>query len=151
MDAISAPIRTLLDLFAAHLGEVRFGDVDAKTLARVAADVQAAAAVVASAQAALEAARDTLHDRQEALLGQSLRAVAYARVYAEGDLALAEKLDAIVLPRMARKAKAAGDTLVPASASTGGREGEREEARRPRGRPRKASAPAPDALLFNGE
>jgi hypothetical protein len=147
MEAIASPIQTLLDLFSTHLGDVRFGDLDQKSLARGAADVEAAAAVVASAQSALDAARDALHERQEALLAQSHRAFAYARVYADGDDTLIEKLESIALPRPARRAKASGELVLAETIGA-------EEPRRPRGRPRKASAPetAPaDALLFNGK
>jgi hypothetical protein len=145
MEAIASPIQSLVDLFAAHLADVRFGDVDMKSLARGAADVEAAAAVVASAQTALDTAREALQERQEALLAQSHRAFAYARVYAEGDGSLVEKLEAIALPRPARRARTSGEALALA---------ESEEVRRPRGRPRKASAPETtpsDALLFNGK
>jgi hypothetical protein len=154
MEAISSPvapsIQDLLDLFATALDDVRFGDVDAKTLARVAADVHAAAAVVASAKTALDEARDILHEKQEGLLAQAHRAFAYARVYAESDAALAELLDAITLPKSNRRIKTNGDALV----LSGGREGEREATRRPRGRPRKANGGAeatPDALLFSAK
>jgi hypothetical protein len=154
MEAISSPvapsIQDLLDLFATALDDVRFGDVDAKTLARVAADVHAAAAVVATAQTALDQARELLHERQEGLLAQAHRAFAYARVYAEGDAALASLLDAIALPKSSRRAKGNGDALV----LSGRREGEGEATRRPRGRPRKANSDAeatPDALLFSAK
>ena len=145
MEAISAPIQSLLDLFATALGDVRFGDVDAKTLARVAADVESAAAVVAATQATLDEAREALQERQEALLAQAQRALAYARVYAESDAALTERLEAIALPRSGRRAKASGEALVLSTES--------DAARRPRGRPRKVgpALAAPDALLFTGK
>jgi hypothetical protein len=156
MDAFSSPvtpsIQDLLDLFATALEDVRFGDVDAKTLARIATDVHAAAAVVASAQTALDRARDLLHEKQEGLLAQAHRAFAYARVYAENDAALAGLLDAIALPRSNRRAKASGDALVLSGAGAGAD----EALRRPRGRPRKATngtatETTPDALLFSAK
>jgi hypothetical protein len=146
MDAIPAPIQSLLDLFATTLGDVRFGDVDAKTLARVATEAETAAAVVASAQAALDLARDTLQERQEALLSQAQRAVAYARVYAESDTALTSRLDAIALPKSSRRPRVNGDALVLSTES--------DAARRPRGRPRKVAGlaePVPDVLLFTAK
>ena len=145
MDAIPSPIQTLLDLFATTLGDVRFADLDAQTLARVAADVQAAAAIVVAAQVALDEARETLQERQETLLQQAQRAVAYARVYAESDETLAERLDAIALPKPTRRTRTNVDALVLSP--------ENEAARRPRGRPRKvlASEPAPDVLLLTAK
>jgi hypothetical protein len=89
-----------------------------------------------AAQLALDVARGALHERQEALLQQAQRALAYARVYAEADVALTARLDAITLPRGSRRARsetgtsgAETDSLVLTS--------EGEPVRRPRGRPRK--------------
>ena len=42
--AISNPVRTVVDLFASELADVRFGDVDAKMLAALASEVESAAA-----------------------------------------------------------------------------------------------------------
>jgi hypothetical protein len=146
MSAIPLPVQTVLDLFETHLGDVRFGDVDAQSLARVAGEVRAAADVVAAAQAALESARVVLHERQEALLAQAQRGLAYARVYAEADAALSAQLEAVSLPRAARRPRQEpsaepGDALVLTERPL-------PPARRPRGRPRKVPlAVAPAAPL----
>lgn len=145
MTAIPPAVQAVLDLFTTDLADVRFGDLDAPALARLASDVQAASEIVASAQIALDLARGALHERQEALLQQAQRALAYARVFAEADVALTARLDAITLPRASRRPRsdgststgtgahgAAGDSLVLTS--------ELEPARRPRGRPRKLPA-----------
>jgi hypothetical protein len=130
---ISAPLQGVLDVFATTLADVRFGDVDAATLAHLATEVAAAAGVVAAAQAALESARASLHERQEALLLAAQRALAYARVYAEADAALSARLDAINLPRAARRPRAEAAALtLDAVASV-----DASPPRRPRGRPRK--------------
>jgi hypothetical protein len=148
MNAISPPIQTLLDLFDSHLADVRFGDVDAKSLARIAADVQATADVVTAAQVALDSARIALHERQEALALHAQRALAYARVYAEADESLSAHLEAVTLPRAARRSRAdaqasttsAPNELVLTTSS------EAPAARRPRGRPRKLVTPATPTL-----
>ena len=150
MDAIPAPIQSLLDLFSTALVEVRFADVDAQTLARAVADVQAAAAIVSTAQAALEDARQALQERQETLLQYAQRAAAYARVYAENDEALSGRLGAIALPRSTRRARSSGDALVLSSDPPAA------PSRRPFSetrRPRKVAAtePAEDALLLTGK
>lgn len=162
--AIAAPVQAVLDLFETSLAEVRFGDIDAQSLARLADDVQAAAATVASAQSALETARAALHERQEALLQQTQRALAHARVHADADEALSARLDAIALPRPTRRARTDGSGVVSAragSASTGDLlvlSGDPGPAPRPRGRPRKeqpASSPEPmlelEGLASTGE
>ncbi len=133
MDAISNQIQAALELFEGTLGEVRFADIDAKTLARAAADVNDVATRVAAAQVALDSARAALDERQNALLEQVQRALAYARVYAENDEGLRRRLDAIRLPRPGRASRGseAVDLVLspPPSPTTPGR----------RGRPRKAS------------
>src|ERR1700728_3770304 len=79
--------------------------------------------------------------------GQTLARVApaYARVYAESDEALTERLGAIALPRGTRRVRATGDTLVLSP--------DPEPTPRPRGRPRKqnASEPLPAAPPPVGE
>jgi hypothetical protein len=128
MDPIPASVQAVLELFASDLAEVRFPDVDAAVLSRLAADAKAAAEALAGAQAALEQARAVLQQRQDALLHGAARAVAYARVFAESNEALAARLDAISL---ARPRRPRGDASEPQVASA-------ETAPRRRGRPPKA-------------
>ena len=140
MSPIAPPVQTVLDLFSTDLADVRFGDLDGPSLARTADDVRVASDILAAAQLALDSARSTLHERQETLLHQVQRALAYARVYAEADAALSARLEAVALPRAARRSRAdvagvANDALVLTS--------EPSPARRPRGRPRKLSSPPP--------
>jgi hypothetical protein len=135
MTAISPQIQAVLDIFAAALADERFGDIDAQSLARIAAEVQSASAVVASTQLTLDAARAELHSREEALLLHAQRALAYARVYAESDEALSARLEAITLPRLPRRARTEGDALILSP--------DPQPAARPRGRPRKVIASEP--------
>ena len=65
-----------------------------------------------------------------ALLLQSQRALAYARIYADGNDELSRRLDAVSLPRPARRARGDGEMLVLAAAEA------RSPVRR-RGRPAK--------------
>jgi hypothetical protein len=133
MDAIPAPIQTALELFEATLADLRFADIDAKTLARAADDVREVAAVVASAQASLDSSRRALEERQNVLLEQVQRAVAYARVYAENDEGLRQKLDAIRLPRATRAPRSNDEGALVLSSAP------QPAPRRP-GRPRKSPA-----------
>jgi hypothetical protein len=121
MDAIPTPIQAIVDLFTTTLADVRFADLDASGLANLASEVRAAAEVVMSAQAALASARDALHERQEALLRQVHRAMAYARVYAENDESLSQRIDAIALPRPAKRARNADEPLTLSPAPSAGR------------------------------
>jgi hypothetical protein len=111
MNAISPAVQAVLDLFTEPLRDVRFADVDATTLAEHATGAQAAADIVASAEAELARARQVLQERQDALLVHAQRALAYARVFAEADAALTGRLDQIALPRAAKRPRAEGDAL----------------------------------------
>lgn len=141
--AIPAPIQTLLDLFTTSLADVRFADVDGQTLGRCAAEVESAADALAAAQAVLDAARETLQLKQDALLQRAQCALAYARVYAEGDEALSGQLDVVSLPRSTRRSRAEGLVL----------SAEPQPAPRPRGRPRKTrvAEPIAEALVLPAE
>jgi hypothetical protein len=134
MTASHPAVQALLDLFATSLADVRFADVDGPSLARCAAEVETAAQAEAIARSALDAAHVALQEKQEALLQRAHRALAYARVYAESDPTLAASLEAIGLPRAARRATA-GESLVLSTAS--------ETAPRPRGRARRRPAAEP--------
>jgi hypothetical protein len=142
--AIPPPIQTLLDLFTTSLADVRFADLDGQTLGRLAAEVESASEAVASAQLALDAAREILQQRQEALLQRAQSALAYSRVYAESDEALSRQLDAVSLPRSTRRPRGVEGLVLSA---------EPQPAPRPRGRPRKARVeePAVGALALPGE
>src|SRR4051794_23559733 len=112
MKPILTPFQPVLDLFATELAEVQFADLDARVLARVAAEVDAAAEATLVAEAALEGARAALHEKTEALVQHAHRALAYARVYAENDEALTARLEAIALPRPARRPRGTAPALV---------------------------------------
>lgn len=107
-------LSTLLALFQTTLADVRFGDIDATSFTRAAAEVEGAAEVVAKAQAALDEARRELAVREESLMAYATRALAYARVYAEADPTLRTQVDAITLPRLHRRTK----SVVAAPAQT---------------------------------
>ena len=102
-DVINTPIQSLLDLFSSDFRDVSFAGLDVAVLEEAAKRVNAEAEAVARAEAALEAARLQLAEGQETLLAKAQRALAYARIYAEEDAALSERLDAIVLPRSLRR------------------------------------------------
>lgn len=134
MSPIAPPIQALLDLFATDLADVHFADVDAQLLARLAAEVSAAAEAATLAQQTLERANAAVVERSEALLDQAQRALAYARVYAERDATLAARVEAIALPR-ARRPRADAPSLAEAPVSP-----------RRRGRPRRSENGTLDAF-----
>jgi hypothetical protein len=117
MTSLSAPVQAVLELFKGPLSDVRFADVDAAGLANLAAEVEGAASAVAQQEAQLNELRQTLAERQDALLLLAQRAVAYARVYAEHDEALSEQLANITLPRAAKPRKASAAKAPSAEAA----------------------------------
>jgi hypothetical protein len=105
MSSTPQAVQSVLELFKGPLAELRLADVDAKGLESLAAEVEAAATAVQEQEAHLAELRLALSERQEALLSLAQRALAYARVYAESDEALSEKLNAISLPRATKPRK----------------------------------------------
>ncbi len=137
-DPISPAMRALLEVFSTELSEVKFPDVDAEVLEEAAGRVREMAEAVARAQAALEAARQALGESQEALLQKGQRALAYARVFAEEDAALSTRLEAIGLPKSARKGGRPDGVVAGESPAQND-----ESAPRRRGRPPKSRPSAP--------
>jgi ElaB/YqjD/DUF883 family membrane-anchored ribosome-binding protein len=134
-DPVSSAVQEVVDLFTKELTHLRFGDLEAGVLASSADEVKAVAAEVAEAEAVLEGVRARLAEKQDALLQKAQRALAYARVYAEGQPDLAARIELIALPRGARRATRIDTVPAPSdemqAAATGG------AALRRRGRPRR--------------
>lgn len=129
-DPILPPIAALVDVFGANPEALCFPGVDHPTLVADATSVRDAAAAVARCEQALAEARATLDESRKALRARATRGLAYARVYAEDDAELQERLTAIELspprgagrrgpkkapkrsPRTRRKKAAEGDDSV---------------------------------------
>jgi hypothetical protein len=104
MNPIPTAIQEVLDLFEDQLAPITFGGLETRVLTAAAETVRVAADALAAAEAAAEAARAVLVERQEELALKAQRALAYARIYAEDDPPLLEKVEAIALPRVGRRA-----------------------------------------------
>jgi len=107
MSLLSQPLQAVVALFEGPLAGVRFADIDASGLGKLAAEVASATAEVEQQELELVELRQGLAQRQEALLGLAQQALAYARVYAENDDELLAKLNDISLPRATKPRKAA--------------------------------------------
>jgi hypothetical protein len=117
MTSLSPPVQSVLELFQGPLASVRFADIDAAGLAKLAAEVETASSELREQENKLSELRQNLAQRQEALLVLAQQALAYARVYAENDEALLDLVNRISLPRAAKPRK------MPASAKgTGARD-----------------------------
>jgi hypothetical protein len=91
-DAVPPSLRAVLDLFAEDLKGVAFPGVDAALLTQQADEVRARARDVERAQSVLDAAQAALNDRTAVLAALASRGLAYARIYAADDPALAARL-----------------------------------------------------------
>jgi hypothetical protein len=141
-NAIPTTVQEVLDLFEGELAHMKFGDLEEAVLAKASQEVVLAAEAAEKAEATLTAARAVLAEQQESLLKKAQRALAYLRVYAEGDAALSARLEQITLPRPLRRSSkvegAESDKSPPPAAE------------RRRGRPRKgAYSPADGGALLD--
>jgi len=134
MTSLSQPLQAVVTLFEGPLAGVRFGKVDAAELSKLAAEVATLAKELEQQEAKIVELKQGVIERQDALAVLAQQALAYARIYAEGDEELSAKLSEISLPRAAkpRKAAAAKGTddaaaKPPASASVAERETTPEE------------------------
>jgi hypothetical protein len=112
MTSLSPPLQAVVALFRGPLQTVRFADIDAVGLSNLAAEAESAASEVEAQEAKLTQLRQALVQKQEALLGLAQQALAYARIYAEGDEALTAELNDIALPRATKPRKAAAKPLL---------------------------------------
>jgi hypothetical protein len=99
---IPAPVQSVLELFSGELAGLKFPDLDAEVLRQALQGLCADAAAQSRAEEALQAAREALQESQEALLQKCQRAMAYAKVYAEDNPELLQRLEQITLPRSGR-------------------------------------------------
>lgn len=106
LSEVTDPTQAVLALFAEDLADIKFPDVDAAVLRAAAEEVERARAAVTAREAELEAAQDALATKLDTLTAKASRALAYARIYAETNTALLEKVNLISMARMARPAEA---------------------------------------------
>lgn len=133
LDLLPADLQQLLQLFSS-LPDVRFPELDPGALQVAVARAKERQLELTALEAQREAARLALEEEQEALLRKGHRLLAYLKVYAEHDEALAAKVNALALPRLRKPLPTAGVG-----------DGEPVPAPKKRGRPRKASST--DALF----
>lgn len=141
-DLIAPEVAKLVQLFSAQ-ANLKFPDLDASVLHEAIARVKERHLEVARAEAVLAGCRAACEDDQEVLLKLAQRAHAYLKVYAEADPTLAERVEAISLPRLRKPA-------VPRSESLGalGESQLAQVAPKRRGRPPRVHA---EAQLFAPE
>jgi hypothetical protein len=131
LDVTPMLARQVIELYADELADVRFPDLDLAALRAAQDALHAAQLEVERIEDKLASARAELEHATEHLNAKAERALAYARIFALGDAALAPKVAEIGRKRPA--ADGGGDGAAPAKR---------------RGRRSKAEAPS---QLFAGE
>ncbi len=141
-ESLEPSLRELVELFAGPLATLTFPGVDSRALVTLAAQVEADASELARLEATVAALRARLTDARDELLPRAQRALAYARVYADGDgsAELAARLDALVLPRPRPARPTPGTAAAATNAPT-------DATPRKRGRPRKDATAAATTLF----
>ena len=98
MEMVPPGASALLALFEER-SDLKFPDLDVDVLRGAMVEVDDAFADVTAVEAQLEEARERLARRQDAFLAKAQKALAYAKVFAEEDPALADRLSQVILPR----------------------------------------------------
>ena len=104
-DPISTPIKEMLTIFKNDLSSVTFPDVSQSILETLVEEVRKNATELEAANAQVIAAREILEASQNDLLQKCLRALAYAKVYAEDKEELLESISKISLGKPQRLPK----------------------------------------------
>lgn len=94
-DSIPGFAQQVIALYTDALSEVRFPDLDLEVLENTAADLRNALLSVERATAELDAARAAAQQHGELLEARAERALSYARVFAQGNGPLSERIAAI--------------------------------------------------------
>jgi predicted nucleic acid-binding Zn-ribbon protein len=94
--AVLSPFaREVLELYASELSDVRFPDLDLAALRALASEVLAEQEEVDRLESEARDARERVAERSATLHARAERALSYARIYAEGNPSLSERVSAI--------------------------------------------------------
>jgi hypothetical protein len=122
--------RQVIDLYALDLADVRFPDLDLSALLYAQSELHAAQLEIERVEQELVQARAVWESRAQVLTQKAERALAYARIYAQGDAELGPRIADIGR----RKPAASADAISGAGADAG--------APKKRGRKPKAESPS---------
>jgi hypothetical protein len=94
-DSIPLIAQEVISLYAEAMPDVRFPDLDLEVLEKTATELRTALLSVERATAELAAARSAAQQQSALLEARTARALSYARVFAEGDALLTERIVAL--------------------------------------------------------
>ncbi len=107
-DALTPFSREVLELYASDLKDVRFPDLDLASLHALAAEVGDAQHEVDDLESQLLDAKQRVAERNATLLARAERALSYARIYAEDNDALSQRIERIRRPTASEAPKKRG-------------------------------------------
>ncbi len=107
-DPIPPSVQEFINVFNHDLAQVVFPDVSLDALESLAQKVRVASKDLQDALGRAQAARESLEAGQSELIAKAVRGLAYAKVYAEGNDELSEKLYKITIGKAGRSPKKAG-------------------------------------------
>ncbi|MDG5814985.1 hypothetical protein QA601_07850 [Chitinispirillales bacterium ANBcel5] len=102
---IPEPVQDLKNIFKDELSEVSFPDVSSDVLDELTQEVENKAHELEKIKELLAAAHEALEMANQDLITKASRGLAYAKVYAEGNDELMEKLNSIKLTRAQKAVK----------------------------------------------
>jgi hypothetical protein len=106
-DSIPLFAQEVISLYAEAMPDVRFPDLDLEVLESTASELRTALLSVERATAELAAARSAAEQQSQLLEARAARALSYARVFAEGDPLLTERILALGRNKTATVAQSA--------------------------------------------
>jgi len=104
-DPVSPSVQELLIVFKNDLSAIVFPDVSLDTLETLTQKVRLSAKELQDALKRAQTAREALEAGQNELLAKAMRGLAYAKVFAEGNNELLEKLNKITIGKAGRSPK----------------------------------------------
>ncbi len=118
LQPIPSAVRQLVELFGEALTEIQFPDVTHAKLTELCQQVETSADALKEAQAQVAEATIALEETQTALLKRAKQALAYAKVFAEDDVDLSDRLAQISLDERGGKRKSKkSNSRIPQPAS----------------------------------
>jgi hypothetical protein len=138
-DPIPQSVQEFLTVFKTDLSAVVFPDVSFDGLETLAQKVRSGAKELQDALSHAESVRESLESGKNELLTKSMRGLAYAKVFAEGNDELLEKLSGINLGKAGRSPKKTASEKKPKTEDSTVESGEGDAQKPEEKKPAKAS------------
>ncbi|NLL14822.1 MAG: hypothetical protein GX267_15570 [Fibrobacter sp.] len=104
-NSIPAPVQEFYELYQQNFSSVSFPDVSLEILDKLISDVHEKMKALEEARALLDTAQQNLENSQNELLQKSMRALAYAKIYAEDQEELFKQLSSLNLAKSSRSSR----------------------------------------------